>query len=549
MQLQHPQLLLALLGLVLMVALYLLLLQWKKNTYKKIGDAALVQQLTADYSKTKFFIKFLLVAAAFTLMAFALASPRKPNGSSAIHRKGIDVMIALDVSRSMLAQDLKPDRLSRAKQFISRLIDKLPDDRIGIVLFAGKAYLQMPLTTDHAAAKMYLSSASTDVVPTQGTVLGDALKMCYTAFNNNEKKYRSVVLITDGEDHDDNAISIAKAMADEGVMINTIGVGSVSGSTIIDPVTNDVKKDAEGNAVITRLNESVLKQIAAAANGIYQPLASADAAATAISSQLKTLGSRAVKDTTSLVYTYYFQWLLALALACIVIEFFLSEKITARRKTLKPAASTLSIAVIILSLLPSTNSFAQKAEALVKKGNHAYAAGQYAAAADSYKKAAAINPKNTKALFNLGNALYKNGKKDEALQAYDEAIANARQPIDQSDTWYNKGVIYQHNNKLPECIDAYKKALRINPADEDARLNLQKALLKQQQQNNNNKQKQQQQQQNQQQKKDNPKPPPAKISKKEAEEKLKALLQHEKNLQDRLRKTDANAPNKPEKDW
>jgi Ca-activated chloride channel family protein len=178
-----------------MIGLYIFVIRWKKKTIDKIGDPELVSQLFQDYSSKKFRIKFILFSAAFSIGVIALASPRLPMGKTKVNRSGIDVMIALDVSKSMLAQDIKPDRLERAKQVLSKLIDQLGDDRIGIVVFAGRSYLQMPLTTDHAAAKMYLSTATPEIVPTQGTVIGDALKMCYNSFNAKEKKFRSIILI------------------------------------------------------------------------------------------------------------------------------------------------------------------------------------------------------------------------------------------------------------------------------------------------------------------------------------------------------------------
>jgi tetratricopeptide (TPR) repeat protein len=549
LQFQHPEYLFALAAIVPMVMLYLFVKQWKQKTEKKIGDPLLVKQLVKDYSPSKFLLKFIIVVAAFAILALALAGPRTPNGATNVNRSGIDVMIALDVSKSMLAQDIKPDRIGRARQLISKLIDKLSDDRIGIVVFAGKAYLQMPLTTDHAAAKMYLSSATPDVVPTQGTVIGEALKMCYAAFNTKEKKYRSVILISDGEDHDENAIKIAKSMADEGVMINTVGVGSPEGSTIMDAATGELKKDQQGNLVITKLNEAELKTIAATGNGLYQTLSSADEVANSIEGQLKTLGTRSITENSSMMYRYFFQWLLVVAMLLLIVELFVSEKKKAlKEKKIKAVSPTVATAVLLLMFIPLL-SFSQTKEKLIKKGNDAYDEKKYQEAAESYLKATAKDPANEKAFYNLGNALYKDKKAEESLSAYDAAILHSKNAIDKSAAWYNKGVVLQNDKKGAECIEAYKNALKLNPADEDARLNLQKALMqqKQEQQKEDEKKKQQQKQQ-QNQKKDNPKPQP-KMTKKEAEEKLKALLQHEKNLQDKLRKADVASPEKPEKDW
>ena len=549
-QFQHPEYFIALAAILLMVILYMLVKQWKKDTAKKIGDPALVKQLIREYNPFRFFLKFILVIAAFAILVIALANPRSPNGAASVNRSGIDVMIALDVSKSMLAQDIKPDRLSRAKQLIAKLIDRLSDDRIGIVVFAGKAYLQMPLTTDHAAAKMYLSSATPDVVPTQGTVIGDALKMCYAAFNTKEKKYKSVILISDGEDHDENALKIAKSMADEGVMVNTVGVGSPEGSTIMDAATSELKKDQQGNLVITKLNEAELKNIAVTGNGIYELLSSADEVAANLDAQLRTMGKRSITENSSMVYRYFFQWLLALAMIILVIELFLSEKKNAEKnKIVKPGKAAIAATILLLLFIFPAASFSQTKDKLIRKGNDAYIEKKYDVAAENYLKATSKDPANEKAFYNLGNALYKKGKPEESVQAYEASILHSKTPLDKSAAWYNKGVVLQNDKKLSECIDAYKNALKINPADEDARLNLQKALLQQQQeQQKENEKKKQQQKQQQDQKKD-PKPKPSKMTKKEAEEKLKALLQHEKNLQDKLRKSDAATPEKPEKDW
>ena len=204
------------------------------------------------------------------MCSFAVANLRKQSGKGQVTRKGIDVVIALDVSKSMLAEDIQPNRLERAKQTVAKIIDKLGDNRIGLVIFAGRAYMQMPVTTDHSAARLYLSGISPDDVPTQGTVISQALQTCYAAFNTKEKKYRAVILITDGEDHDDEALKVTKQMAEEGIMINTVGIGSPDGAPVPDPGTGRQKTDENGNPVVSKLNEKELMDIAKAGNGLYQ---------------------------------------------------------------------------------------------------------------------------------------------------------------------------------------------------------------------------------------------------------------------------------------
>jgi Ca-activated chloride channel family protein len=543
-QFQYIQLLVLLVLVPVISFMYLYARRKKKSTIKKIGDPELVNQLMGRYNHKGFFQKFLLVSLAMACLVIALANMRVPKGSEKISRNGIDVMIAIDVSKSMLAQDVQPTRLDRAKQLLSRLIDKLANDRIGIVIFAGKAYLQMPLTGDHAAAKMYLSSASTESVPTQGTVIGDALKMCYASFNTKEKKYKAVLLISDGEDHDETALQTADQMAAQGIVINTIGIGSPGGAPIMDVSTGQMKTDAEGNTVISRLNEQELRAIAEKGNGLYMLYNNTEEVASMIAAQLATMDQRSVKDDSLINYKSYAQWFLALALLMLVSELFIREM--KRIKNLKAKPVT---AVLLLIITLSAPAFAQNEKVIIKEGNDAYKKKDYPSAADQYNKVLQKNPGNTTAQFNLGNALYKSEKPDDAVVAYDKSISRLTKPVQKSNAWYNKGVVLHNEKKLPECIAAYKNALKLDPNNEDARQNLQKAL---QQQKQEEKKDQKDKEQDQQQNKNNqsePKPKPSRITKKDAEEKLKALMQKEKNLQDKLHKVNEAGPNKPEKDW
>src|SRR5665213_264124 len=298
---QYIEYFIALAAVPLMIFFYFQLLKWKKKTRKKIGDASLVNELTSDYSPKKFLTKFIFFIAAFTLCVIAVAGLVTPDGNQKINRKGTDLMIALDVSKSMLAQDIQPSRLERAKQLISTLINNSPDDRVGLVIFAGRAYLQMPLTIDHEAAKMYLSAASPDDVPTQGTVISDALRMSEASFDPNDKTFKSVLLISDGEDHDDNAIKAAKDLAKEGIMVNTIGIGSPQGAPILDPTTGQYKKDDKGETVISKLNEKEMSEIAKAGNGIYQLYTNTDAVASNIKHQLANIGKETSTSDSSYI--------------------------------------------------------------------------------------------------------------------------------------------------------------------------------------------------------------------------------------------------------
>jgi Ca-activated chloride channel family protein len=325
---QHIEYLFFLAAIPVLAGLFYLVLTWKKNTRRKIGNEKLVNQLIASYSSKNFLIKFILATLALVFLVIGMANPQRPGEMENVNRKGVDIAIALDVSKSMLAEDIKPNRLERARQVVYKLMEKLPDDRIALVLFAGRAYMQMPLTTDHAAARMYVQQAGPDAVPTQGTVISDALRMSNTAFNSKERKYKSIVLITDGEDHDPQAVELAKQLVEDGVMINTIGIGSATGAPIIDPVTREYKKDENGNTVISKLNEIELQQLAAVTKGVYVHLQDVDAAVNRVVEQLNTIEKTALEDSAFRDYRSYFQWALAAAILLLIIEFFYPERKT-----------------------------------------------------------------------------------------------------------------------------------------------------------------------------------------------------------------------------
>ena len=294
---EHTELLTGLLMLIPLVALFFSVLKWKKKASRNLGDEALINQLTKNYSALRFNLKFILILAAISLLIISAANLRKPVAGEKENKAGIDVMIALDVSKSMWAEDTKPSRLDAAKQFVSSLIDHLSDNRVGLVLFAGRAFLQMPLTTDFSVARLYVSNASPDVVPVQGTVVGDALQLCANSLNTKEKKYKAVVLISDGEDHDPHSTEILQQLADNGVIVNTVGVGSAEGAPIKEPGAADYKTDAEGKTVISKLNETELMQIAQKTGGNYMHLDNAATTSIQMATILNGMEKKAIETT------------------------------------------------------------------------------------------------------------------------------------------------------------------------------------------------------------------------------------------------------------
>jgi Ca-activated chloride channel family protein len=536
---EHKEYLLALAGVLFLIVLFRLLLIWKRKAIQRTGDQQLVAEITQSFSPQKFLLKFILSAAAFSLLVLALSNLRKPGGSQAIKRNGIDIIIALDVSKSMLAEDIKPNRLERAKQLLSKLADRLGDNRIGLVVFAGKAYLQMPVSADHSAAKLFISSITTDIAPTPGTVIGDALMLCDESFNNQEKKYKSVLLISDGEDHDPAAADAASQLKNDGIIINAVGIGSPEGSPIINPLTGEYKKDNEGATVITKLNEHELEEISGITHGVYTRFTNSEEVISIIMKQLDGMEQRTITDNSLVNYESQFQWFLAAALVLLLIEFFISEKRTiSKGRMIKRSVSMLCLALPVSLLGQTDNKF-------IKQGNEAYLKKEYGNAALQYQQASELNPV---AQYNLGNAQYKDQKTAESILALDNAIKNAVTREQRAMAYYNKGVVLQHSDKLAECIDAYKNALRISPEDEDARQNLQIALKKFRQENpkknKENKKPEKPKENNQQHK-----PQPSKLSRADAEEKLKTLSEREKTLQEKLNNKNKPGAGKPEKDW
>ncbi len=549
---QYIEYLLALLALPLIYFLYFLVVKWKKETAKKIGDPLLVKELTKEYSGKKFRIKFLLFTVAFALCAVAVAGLVKPDGTQKIQRKGTDIVIALDVSKSMLATDIKPNRLERAKQIISKIIDNSPNDRIGLVIFAGRAYLQMPLTLDHAAARMYLASAKPGDVPTQGTVLSDALQMSMDAFNPEEKTFKSVLLISDGEDHEPGAIKMAKDLLKSGIVVNTIGIGSPLGAPIVDEETGQYKINNTGETVITKLNEESLRNISKAGNGMYQLYTNSDEVVQNLQNKFSTIEEDSLISEASYgSFIQYFQFFVGAALLLLLIEFFTSEK----RRSARMYAS-----VFILFFLISTISNGQSAKQKIVKGNRAYIENRFDEAEEDYRAALKKSENDATANYNLGNTLYRKDNTEEAAKAYENVITHTEDNILKQQAFYNKGVALQKAKKLPESILAYKNALLLDANDEDARQNLQRAMQQQKEEEKKNKDnkedKKDSKQDNQDQKKKQdeqkekgPKPQPSKLTQKQAEEKLKSLFENEKALQDKLNKIKGVAPNNPEKDW
>ncbi len=324
----HPEYLYLLAIIPILAFMQIIFQRQRKKRLEKFGKLQLLEHLMPDVSFIRPAVKFYLLLLALIALIVTVASPQFGTKLETVKRKGIELVIALDVSNSMNATDIEPSRLARAKLAIERLTDRLVNDRIGLIVFAGQAYNQLPITTDYPSARMFLSSITTEMVPTQGTAIGAAIRLATNSFSQQEDINRAIVVITDGEDHEENAIEAASAAAAKGIRVYTVGMGSPEGAPIpVSPGNRTVfMKDREGNVVISKMNSELLQQIATAGNGDY---IAANNIRRGINELIDQLSELKKSEIESKIYTDFedqFQYLALLALILILIEFIILDR-------------------------------------------------------------------------------------------------------------------------------------------------------------------------------------------------------------------------------
>lgn len=320
----HPHYLLLLL---LIPFFFLGLALWmgaRKRRLRKLGDEALVTELMPSWSKSKRWVRSVLYSLAFFFFVIGLSRPQIGAKLKEYKVKGAEIMVVLDVSNSMLAQDYSPNRLERAKLAISRITDKLQGDRIGLIIFAGSSFVQLPITSDYVSAKMFLSNISTESIPIQGTAIGDAINTAIRSFSAQSENSRAIIVITDGENHEDDAVAAASQAAEAGIKVYTIGVGSPDGQPI--PMDGGLLRDKEGNIVVTRLDEDTLKEIAQAGGGAYVRAGNDEFGLTPIISDIKKLQEEEYSSVVFEEYDEQFMYFLAIALVLFVLEMLIGER-------------------------------------------------------------------------------------------------------------------------------------------------------------------------------------------------------------------------------
>ena len=311
---------------ILLIPAYILYTRYKHRQLEEFGDAELMKQLMPNASRIRPNGKFALVIVSLALLIIAAARPQFGQSEHTEKRQGIEAIVALDISNSMLAEDVAPNRLDRAKLMLSKLMDNMVNDKVGLVVFAGDAFVQLPITCDYVSAKMFLNSIKPELIKTQGTAIGAALSTSIRCFGEQSDASRAIILITDGENHEDDAVAVAKRAKEEGIQVLVVGIGKPEGSPIPLPGTNNYRKDREGNVVVSRLNEEMCREIAQAGGGIYVRCDNTNTATKAIQKELDKLATQEIETQVFTDYNEQFQSFALFVLLFLVIDFFIFNR-------------------------------------------------------------------------------------------------------------------------------------------------------------------------------------------------------------------------------
>ena len=559
-------------AVIAMIAAYWWYTRRKRRELEEFGDKELMATLMPNASRVRPNIKFGIVMVALSLLIIAAARPQFGTSERTEKRQGIEAIVALDISNSMLAEDVAPNRLERAKQMLSKLMDNMVDDKVGLVVFAGDAFVQLPITCDYVSAKMFLNSIKPELIKTQGTAIGQALNTSIRCFGEQSDASRAIIIITDGENHEDDAVSVAKRAKEAGIHVMVVGIGKPDGSPIPMPGTNAFRKDRQGNVVVSRLNEDMCREIAQAGGGIYVRCDNTNTATKAIQKELDKLGTQEIETQVFTDYNEQFQSFALIALLLLVIDFFIFNR---KNKAITkmdifgehfgiPGSRVTGIAIL---LLVSLNTFAQREASDVRSGNKQYRKQNYEKAELDYRRGIDKNKEGYEAHYNLGDALFKQDKYPEAQQEFETAAKLLDKKTDKkryAKAMHNLGNCAFAQQQYGQAVGAYQESLRANPSDNDTRYNLVKAmqLLQQQQQQQqqnqdqqDQKQDQQQQQQEQQEQQEQQQEQQQQeqqsedqMDKETAEQILQALEQDEQETQEKAQKTQGRKK-RVEKEW
>ena len=537
----------------------------RKKRLRKFGDPQLVKQLMPDVSRWRPAVKFWLLQAALALIIVMLARPQLGTKISHEKRQGIETIIAMDISNSMLAQDVTPSRLDRCKMMVENLVDNFTDDKIGLIVFAGDAFIQLPITSDYVSAKMFLADIQPSLIATQGTDIALAISKAVNSFTQEEGIGKAIIVITDGEDHEGGAVEAAQEARKKGMRVYVLGVGSKGGAPIPDG-NGGYMKDRAGNTVMTRLNQDMCRDIAKAGGGAYIHVDNNSDAQRQLDNELAKLSKKETETTVYSDFDEQFQAVGILVLLLLIAELCLLECKNPLLKNVRffKGKRRYASAILALMLVSAIPTQAQSDRSNIREGNRLFRSGKHADSEVSYRKAMEKNPRNPQAAYNLGNALFAQKKDSAAVVAYQSGVQLETSAKRKAMGYHNMGVVCQSHKMFSEAIEAYKNALRLNPKDDEARYNLElckKQQKKQQDKKNQDKKDQKKDQNGKDEKKDQDKKDQNKdkqkekqdknkMSKDNAEQLLNAAIQQEKNTQKRMKdKMQQPRSRKLDKNW
>ena len=501
-------------ALPLVVIFYLFVFRRKKMLLLRLGSWELIRRLLPAVSRPRQILKAGMLILAVALLVFSLSRPQYGSIERPITRKGVDIFIAIDTSLSMLAQDIQPSRLARAEEQLNGLIHRLRGDRVGIITFAGTAFVQCPLTLDYALAQNILETIDADSVPIAGTAIGMAIRTATNAFERSAKGEKVLVLLTDGEDHETDPLGAAQEAAKAGVKIYSIGIGSEKGEPIRLP-DGSFKKDSDGHVVNSRLDLVLLQKIAQATGGKTikaNPKGSLEL--DVLYADIGLIQKKTLRSQTYTIYEERFQYFLLPVILLLIMEM-----LTGDRKRVAVRRIALMLLLPFIFGFTLTDSLSR----LTRQGNHAFEEGKLEQALELYKNAQVESPESPELHFNIGNVLLKNKKYEEAIKEFEQAAALLREPSRMADAQYNIGVaqyrmaeqmiaaqnLPEAAKKLEECMASNQQAMKRNARDADPKFNYEQAkrlwkeiLEKMKEQQKNQEQKQQEQQKNEGEKKE-----------------------------------------------
>ncbi|MCH5167998.1 MAG: VWA domain-containing protein [Prevotellaceae bacterium] len=556
---ESSQYLYLLLLLLVLAAIHYYIIYRKQQQIKKFGDPDLTRQLFIGVSRWRPEVKFWLAMTALASFIIALARPQFGTRLDTRERMGIEAIIALDVSNSMFAEDVKPNRLEKAKMLVSNMVNGMKDDKIGLVVFAGQAFVQLPITSDYVSAKMFLETISPSMISVQGTDIAEAITLSMRSFTQQEDVSRAIFVITDGEDNEGRAVEAAKQAAAQGVRVYVLGIGNPGGAPIPIPGSNHYIIDEAGNTVISKLSEDMCREIATAGGGSYIYVDNSSSAQKKLSEHLDRLSKAKIESQIYSEYDEQFQGFILIGLLLLIVEVILLEresKSTWLRRFLSPSKKDRRESPLLLVfclLFFSLTAMSQTDRDYIRRGNRLMRDSVYDKAQVEYQKAIERDNTNPISHYNLGNALLYQNKAEDAMKEYETAVRLEKDKERLAQIYHNMGVLLQSAKQFDKAVACYRNSLRNDPTNDETRYNYALSLyqLKKNQQNQDNqdqqkdeqgkdeKEEHQQQQQQQQQPEEKPQEQqsqPEQMSRENAEQMLNAAMQDEKATQEKIQK-------------